>query len=246
LKIDLREAAVDYFSHLPKLLVYANYPASYRAPENDFRIPMNDNPAQPDLKRAALARAAGLAMVSYDTNALDNQFLQGWLNRDSFSLMTTFGAPYEYLWANPYQPGLSYFQLPLVLHEQDSGALFVRSSWDEDADWFGMYGGKTELFREGRVEVEKQGSLAGPTVNRMGDASIVSGSSPVRFSIQGGTVVVIGLKPAQAYLVETDDEEMRELATDRAGTLVLEYPSSRSAGVRIHEESEGTHGKGGA
>ncbi len=64
-------------------------------------------------------------------------------------------------------------------------------------------------------------------------------------------MLVIGLKPRHPYLVETDDEEMREIATDRAGTLVLEYPSGRTAGVRVHEESanaerEGKHGKGGA
>ena len=98
---------------------------------------------QPDLNRAALARAAGLSMVAYDNNGLDNQFLQGWLIQDRFLMMTPFGAPYEFLWANPYQPGLSYYQLPLVFHDPNSGALFVRSGWDEDADWFGLYGGRS-------------------------------------------------------------------------------------------------------
>ena len=36
-------------------------------------------------------------------------------------------------------------------------------------------------------------------------------------------------------LVETDDEEMLEVESDRVGTLVLPYPSERSAGVRIHD-----------
>ena len=52
-------------------------------------------------------------------------------------------------------------------------------------------------------------------------------------------VLAIGLTPRHSYLVETDDEEMRETSTDRAGTLVLEYPASRTAGVRIHEASKG-------
>jgi hypothetical protein len=246
LKIDLRDTAAKYFTELPEILIFANYPVSYSAPENDFRVPMEDNIAQPDLHRAALARAAGLAMVAYDTNGLENQFLQGWLIRDRFSLLSTFGSPYEFLWANPYQPGLSYFQLPLVLHDQDSGALFIRSTWDEDADWFGMYGGKAESYRDGRVAAANQTNLARPAVMQVGDASIVSGSTPLRFSMQGGPVLVIGLKPRHPYLVETDDEEMRQIITDGAGTLLLDYPSSRTAGVRIHEESEGTHGKGGA
>jgi hypothetical protein len=262
LRIDLREAAPGYFAHLAKYLVMGNYPATYRAPENEFRIPMDlggldASKSQPDLNRAALARTAGLSMVAYDNNGLENQFLQGWLIQDRFSLQTSFGAPYEYLWANPYQPGLSYFQLPLVFHDENSGALFVRSSWDEDADWFGLYGGQAQVFHGGRVRVVNQATagLAGPIEPlQMSETSIIFGRAPFQFSTEGGRVLAIGLEPRHPYLVETDDEEMRETATDRAGTLVLEYPPSRSAGVRIHEESEATseaspeakHGKGGA
>lgn len=268
LKIDLRDGAPAYFAYLPKYLVIGNYPASYRAPENDFRIPMylgsvESSKAQPDLQRAALARAAGLSMVAYDTNALENQFLQGWLIQDRFSLMTSYGAPYEFLWANPYQPGLSYFQLPLVFHDQNTGALFVRSAWDEDADWFGLYGGEAELFRGGRLTVIDQAATttAGATAPKpveIGDTSVIFGraafqlQTTVKFSTEGGTALVIGLKPQYPYLIETDDEEMREATADRAGTLVLEYPSTRTAGVRVHAgtgshaESEGNRGKGGA
>jgi hypothetical protein len=251
LRIDLREAAPSYFAHLAKYLVMGNYPAPYRALGNEIRIPMylGESSKEPDLNRAALGRAAGLSMVAYDNNALDNQFLQGWLIQDRFSLMTPLGAPYEYLWANPYQPGLSYFQLPLVFHDENSGALFARSAWDEDADWFGLYGGEAELFHEGRVRVVNQtapGSAALKSGHleplQLGDTGVVLGRAPLQFSMQGGTVLVIGLKPLHPYFVETDDEEMQETATDRAGTLVLEYPSSRAAGVRIHEESEGTRG----
>jgi len=46
---------------------------------------------------------------------------------------------------------------------------------------------------------------------------------------------VIGLKPRQKYLLEVDDEEMREVSTDRAGSFVLQYPVGRAAGIRVHE-----------
>ena len=242
LKFDLRDDAFGYFEHLPLYLIAANYPAPYRAPENEFRIPVYLGNAQPDLTRAALARAAGLSMVAYDNNALDNQFLQGWLIQDRFLMMTPFGAPYEFLWANPYQPGLSYYQLPLLFHDPNSGALFVRSGWDEDADWFGLYGGAAELFHDGRVSVVNQGVNQGasgssaPKPVEVGDASVILGHTPFRFSMDGGgTILAIGLKPRQKYLVETDDEEMREILTDRAGSFVLEYPAGRAAGIRVHE-----------
>jgi hypothetical protein len=238
LKIDLRQDAPDYFAHLPIYLIAANYPAPYRAPENEFRIPVFPGNGQPDPTRAALARAAGLSMVAYDNNALDNQFLQGWLIQDRFLMMTPFGAPYEFLWANPYQPGLSYYQLPLVFHDRNSGTLFVRSAWDEDADWFGLYGGEAELFHEGRVTVVKQGAAvsSSPKPLQLGYAGVVLGRAPFRFSMEdGGTILAIGLKPREKYLVETDDEEMREVSTDRAGTFILQYPAGRAAGIRVHE-----------
>ncbi len=215
-----------------------NYPAPYRAPENEFRIPVYLGNADPDLTRAALARAAGLSMVAFDSNGLDNQFLQGWLIQDRFLMMTPFGAPYEFLWANPYQPGLSYYQLPLVFHDPNSGTLFVRSAWDEDADWFGLYCGEAELFHQGRVTVVSQGASGSSTPKplQLGDSSVILGRVPFRFSMDdGGTILVIGLKSRQNYLVETDDEEMREVSTDKAGTFVLQYPPGRSAGIRVHD-----------
>lgn len=238
LKIDLREDAPDYFMHLPAYLVAANYPAPYQAPESEFRIPVYSGNGQPDLNRAALARAAGLTMVAYDHNNLENQFLQGWLIQDRFLMMNAFGAPYEFLWANPYQPGLSYYQLPLVFHDPNSGVLFVRSAWDEAADWFGLFGGEAQLFREGRIRVLNQGGSgsSAPKTLHLGQSSVVLGRPPFQFSVDnGGTIVLIGLKPSQKYLVETDDEEMSETSTDRAGSLVLEYPPGRTAGVRVHE-----------
>ena len=238
LKIDLRDDALDYFAHLPIYLIAGNYPAPYRAPENEFRIPVYPGNGQPDLTRAALARAAGLSMVAYDNNALDNQFLQGWLIQDRFLMMNAFGAPYEFLWANPYQPGLSFYQLPLVFHDANSGALFVRSGWDEDADWFGLYAGVAELFHDGRVTVVNQGASGSSTPQplHLGDASVILGRTPFRFSIDaGGTILVIGSKPRQKYLVETDDEEMREVSTDRAGSFILQYPAGRAAGIRVHD-----------
>jgi hypothetical protein len=230
LKIDLREPAPQYFNRLPVLLISANYPAPYRAPENDFRIPMYAGSGPPDLNRAALARAAGLAMVAFDHNNLPNQYLQGWLMLDRFSMFTAFGAPYEFLWANPYQPGLSYDQLPLIFHDADSGALFVRSSWDEDAGWFGLYFGEAELFHDGHVA-----ALGANAPVRLGEATIIRAQAPFRFSMEGGNVAAVGLKPDAKYLVEADDEEMREIPTDPAGTLFLQYPPNRTAGVRIHQ-----------
>jgi len=78
--------------------------------------------SEPDLRRAALSRAAELSMVAYDSNAAGSQILQGWLMNDNFLLRGTFGAPYEFFWANPYQPGLSYYHAPCSCTTTSSAA----------------------------------------------------------------------------------------------------------------------------
>jgi hypothetical protein len=241
LKIELRDDIPDYFHELPKYQVLGNYPAPLAAPENQYRIPVYGGAGQPDVDRAALSRAGGLSMVAYDNNALENQFLQGWLIQDRFMLQGTFGAPYEFLWANPYQPGLSYFQLPVLYHDPSSGALFGRSNWEDDAVWFGLYQGEAQLFEDGKITVLKPPAHGSPEPKpiAVGDASIMWGAVPLRFSVEGGPTLVVGLKPKHRYLIETDDEEMRELETDRVGTLVLAYPAERSAGVRVRESDQG-------
>jgi len=238
LKIELRDDAPEYFRELPKFQILGNYPAPFKAPENEYRIPVYAGASQPDVDQAALARAAGLAMVAYDNNALENQFLQGWLIQDRFMLQGTVGAPYEFLWANPYQPGLSYFQLPVLYHNPRSGALFIRSNWEDDATWFGLYHGEAQIFENGRITVLNQtGGARDSKPIAIGDASVLLGRNPLQFFLEGGLVLVIGLKPLHKYLVETDDEELRELETDRAGTLLLPYSGERAAGVRLRESN---------
>ncbi len=84
LKIDMREAALTYFHSLPIDHLCGHYPAPFQAPENDFRIPVFVHEGEPDLTQAAMSRAAEMSMVAYDDNALESQFLQGWLMQDRF------------------------------------------------------------------------------------------------------------------------------------------------------------------
>ncbi len=147
--IDLREDAAKYFKELPAYHILSYYPATFPAPENEYRIPFYEGNGEPDLRIAALSRATDLAMVAFDTNAQETQFVQGWLIHDRFLMRGTFGIPYELLWANPYQPGLSYYHLPLAMHQSTAGRLVLRSSWEDDASWFHFGDGKVQVFEEG-------------------------------------------------------------------------------------------------
>ena len=233
--LDLRERAPRFFAALPFIQLLSYYPATFPAGENDYRIPAAPLPAgEPDLRRAALSRAAELSMVAFDSNAPGSQFLQGWLMNDHFLLRGTFGAPYEFLWANPYQPGLSYFQAPLVVHDNLFGRLFVRSNWDESAAWLGFFGGQLQMFQGGSVAALDAGVAAEPL--DLGRAVILFGAHTQKFkvAVEGKTpVFVVGLNPRHNYLIEVDDEEMSEEASDPGGIVELDVPHNREVGVRL-------------
>jgi len=238
LKIDLREDAADYFKALPADHLVSHYPAPYPAAENEYRVPIYVRDGEPDLNDAALSRAAELAIVAYDSNAAENQFLQGWLMQDRFLMRGGFGIPYEFLWANPYQPGLSYFQMPLVYHDSLSGHLFARTSWDETATWLGYFDGQLQLFRDGKVETLKAGVATEPV--HVGEAVILSAreKDATRFQADAEAVFVLNLTPRAHYDVEIDDQELREEETDTGGTLVIALPEGIATGIRVKRRAD--------
>ncbi len=83
-------------------------------------------------------------------------------------LRGTLGAPYEFLWANPYQPGLSYYHVPLVYYNPDFGTLVVRSSWEDSAWWFGYFDGVMQLFSDGQLTVINARQIDNAGVARRG------------------------------------------------------------------------------
>ncbi len=233
LKIDLRESASEYFKNLPTDHLAGHYPGPYQGPENDFRVPVYAHDGEPNLTEAVLSRAAELAMVAFDNNAIESQFLQGWLMQDRFLMRGALGVVYEFMWANPYQPGLSYFHEPLVFHDGATGHVFARTSWDEDAVWIGYFDGHLQLFRDGQIQALKPGAATKPV--RVGDAVLMTAPDPeaAKFRADSEAVFVLGLKPRARYDVEIDDEELAEMETDAGGTLVLSFAEGTDTGVRI-------------
>lgn len=228
LSIDLRDDAPRYFASLPLWYLASFYPAPYEAAANEFRVPSWAGAGEPDPRGAALARAAGMAMVAADPNSNETQYAQGFLMQDRFIMRDTFGAPYEFLWANPYQPGLAYSLLPLVFYDAQRGALFARSSWDEDARWFGIVGREFQLCDDGRVHVLEMGpAAASPKPVEIGPAEVLQWRVPLRVEGGADTIFVVGGKPGAKYNVEIEDEEMQEADADRAGTVHVDLPKDR-------------------
>jgi hypothetical protein len=233
LQVDLREDYPKYFKELPIAHLMSHYPAPFPAAESEYRIPATKNLKEPDLEQAALSRVAELEMVAYDSNAPESQVLQGWLMNDRFLMRGMFGIPYEFLWANPYQPGLSYYHVPLVYHDELFGRLFVRSSWDDDATWAGFFEGQLQLFREGAV------TMLDPKASRepvdLDEATLFFGRDTHKVKLPEKEVndaFIVGVEPNRNYLVEIDDEELWEVKSDPGG--ILYFPGLKgSVGVRF-------------
>ncbi len=209
LGIDLRESAREYFSRLPAVELLSYYPAPYQAPENEYRVPASVS-GEFDLHAAECARAADFAMAAYDTTSLGYQYLQGWLLHDLFSMHGSFGAPYEFLWANPYQPGLSYYHAPPAVHDNVLGQLFIRSSWDDDARWAGFFGGKLQVFSGGKLQSI---DLASPKLLDFdhGLVAVVGNATSVTIENEASLIFLVGLKPQGRYSLGA------EIGNQRAG-----------------------------
>ena len=193
--LDLRDAAPAFFKGLPIFDLISYYPASFAAAESEYRIPAVKGAREPDLAVAAMSRAAELSMVAYDNNAQESQILQGWLMHDNFMMRGTFGVTYEFLWANPYQPGLSYYLVPLVFHDDLFGRLFIRSSWEEDAKWLGYFGGELQVFDEGKPTVLNPKLSFDPI--RLPEAIVMPANSAAKFKItmeEGESLFIISLE----------------------------------------------------
>lgn len=232
--LDLRESARAFFEDLPTGHLISYYPAPYEAPENDYYLGAQPQAGEPDTRKAARSRIAGLAMVAYDTNALQSQILQGWLMHDRFILRGAFGAPYEFLWANPYQPGLSYYHAPLAWHSSVFGKLFVRASWDDGSDWFGDFDGVMQWFHDGHLAVVTPGTSPAPIP--LGNTAVCFAHATHRFSVgleEDSVVYIVGLEPHHTYQIEVDDEEMYDAESDSGGILEVEVPGGRKVGVRF-------------
>lgn len=235
--LDLRESSSAFFKEFPIDHLLSYYPAAYPAPENDYYIGATRKPGEPDLRLAGFSRAAELAMVAYDVNAPETQVLQGWLMHDKFMLRGPLGAPYEFLWANPYQPGLSYYHVPLIYYNPDFGRLFVRSSWDDDALWFGHFDGVMQMFENGRVTVVNPQLVSAPM--SLGEAVVCLAHNTRRFEVkldEEDAVFIVGLQARHNYQVEVDDEEMYETPADHGGILALtDVPRGRATSIRLKD-----------
>ncbi len=236
LDTDLRDPVRPWFHDLPTARLFGYLPAPVRTAENDFYIPVEDDDAEPDLRGAALARAADLALVAFDANTQPAGFLQGWLMRDTLLMRGALGAPYEFLWANPYQPGLSFHHAPPFYQDTRLGRLYVRSTWDDGATWLEVRDGKFRQSAGGRPR-----EAAAPhreTLVRIGGVGLysLSGAATVRApGAELSQVFLIGLRPGAVYEIRLGSGKPSTHTADAGGVIGFALDERDDVQIRVRE-----------
>jgi hypothetical protein len=239
LNIDLRDPVQPFFRDLPASLLLGYYPAPYPAAENEYYIPASKAGGEPDPRHSAVARAGDLSLVSFDSNTQPAQFLQGWLIRDNLLMRTPFGIVYEFLWANPYQPGLSYHHAPLFFHDARLGQLYVRSSWEDDATWLGYRDGAFQRFAEGSPRLVEPRASAIPL--RLGEVAVFFMAGPATLRLEGAgveQVFVTGWRPGNPYEIKVGDEKALVETADPGGIIGLEIRPADEVSIRVRESRQ--------
>jgi hypothetical protein len=128
---------------------------------------------------------------------------------------------------------LNYDQVPLVFHEPNTGEVFARTSWDEDATWIGYFEGRLQLFEKGSLQTLREGATVSPI--QVGSATVASAPARdvAKFRLNNETLFVLGLAPRSEYAVEIDDQELEFLDTDAGGTLQVPTFRNADVGVRL-------------
>jgi hypothetical protein len=251
LNFDLRETCARWYKDYGPIHILAHYPEPFPASENEYRIPADPqlDLHGPDITKATLSRAAELAMVAFDSNAAETQLLQGFVMNDRFLMRGALGITYELMWANPYQPGLSYYHVPLVAHDSIGGELYVRSTWEDDAQWLGFFGGQLQLFGNGELKHIDPQSAHDPM--DLEEATVFFARHADRFRVPARSVparpadadpddtadplpvddvFILGLRPGTPYHVEVDGEGMFEAASDPGGIV---YAPGLPSGAQV-------------
>lgn len=204
-RTDLRESDPHFFSLLPKEFLLSLQPEQVEHPD-------------------WMAHIAALALVTLDPNLENSQFLQGWALEDRQMLRDGPGVAYEFLWADPYLPGIAYQNMDPWIYDP-AGRLFARTDWKHDACWISISPKWRDQQNCGKA-VTQFGSL---TLSALTDPCA---TIPTRKNKE--TIILRNLKPRAQLTYEHDRQRAREHA-DPAGL----WPVPNDTSGKVCLESQG-------
>ncbi len=223
-------AAFESFT-LPRILSYTS--ETIQSPEGELRLSvLMPKDAADRAREAALWRIAEMLAVAYDPSARDVQFLQGWLRNDAYTLQGPLGALYEFLWVNPYLPGLSPTSGPKIAYDQTHSRIFARKGWEESDLWIGYYDGKLHLRSDGEQHIIEPRDQQAPLV--FGSSAVLLGEGDAKYQVKveddrgayPSFLYLVGLDPARRYQVRLNKDDWTEHDATNGGVIAVRNAGS--------------------
>jgi hypothetical protein len=199
-RIDPRQDDARLFSTLPNLFLLSIPP---------------DQVEKPDWK----TRAGGLMMVNVDPNLQGSSFIQGWAMEDPKMAREGPGVAYEFLWANPYLPGLGYHNMDLFAYDAGSSLLVARKSWEADSCWVSMFRGRVDSVQCPAGLLESAATFGRLTLLPMKEPCVEIKPQPTK------VMMLTGLPPASALVWQEEGKKFSATA-DASGNLLLSSTAS--------------------
>lgn len=237
LEQDLWRESETVFRPLPRVRMLRYYPQPMETETGYARALAEPSSSKLDPRdEGPPARIAEMMLVAYENTLEEYQFLQGWIRHDAYVLHDPYGAVYEFMWVNPYLPGLSFSNSPPVAHDEVRGRVFARKGWDEGDVWTGYIGGELQIEADGqRMIIEAEDEQAPLTFP---GAAVVLAHVPMRFDVEVPPAVsvreqrqifVVGLREGETYKVKVNGAKERTYTAGRGGIVVIRNALSKGA-----------------
>jgi hypothetical protein len=199
-RVDPRQDDARLFSTLPNLFLLAMHP---------------DQVEKPDWK----TRAGGLMMVNVDPNLQGSSFIQGWAMEDPKMAREGPGVAYEFLWANPYLPGLGYHNMDLFAYHAGSSLLLARKSWEADSCWVSVFRGHVDSVQCPAGLLESTATFGTLTLLPMKEPCVEIEPQPTKLTMLTGL-------PAASALAWQEEGKKFSATADASGNLLLSSTAS--------------------
>lgn len=226
LDLDLWAESPQAFRDVAMARILSYLPANIETAEGRAHRPSVVPPGS-DLEREAIVgRVAEMTLVGFDSRSRSSQFLQGWLRSDAHTLRGAYGALYEFLWLNPYLPGLSPTSGPQSAYDPARGRFFARNGWGEDGLWLGFFDGNLLRYEGGEltpVEPDNRAeaipfpgfAIALPEENAKFQAKVLEGNPSY-----AQYVYLLGMDDKRRYEIKIGDNAWHEYQS-RGGVIAL-------------------------
>jgi hypothetical protein len=234
LELDLWRESDAVFRPLPRIEMLRYYPQPVETASGYLRELAQPSSAKLDAPTESVpARIAEMMLVAYENTLEEYQFLQGWIRHDAYVLRDPYGAVYEFIWINPYLPGLSFSTSPPVAHDEVRGRVFARQGWDEDDVWAGYLEGELQVYGDGQLMVINAESKQAPL--EFAGAAIALARLPMKFEVQvappvssreSRAIYVVGLREGETYEIKVNGSRFRPYVAGRGGIVVLRNEAS--------------------